>query len=103
MRDVDDLIDGVSTLTHLHFYLSPAHGPRGTQANQCIYVYRFHPTDGSMVLLNKFGDKSEVMNPAFSRFHPRLDVVCKYIIYALKDYATTQAFICLTVSHTTYR
>lgn len=52
-----------------------AHGPRGTEANQCIYVYRFHPTDGSMVLLNKFGDKSEVMNPAFARFHPRLDVV----------------------------
>ncbi|KAI2501527.1 lactonase [Fragilaria crotonensis] len=51
------------------------HGPRGTQAKQCIYVFRFHPSDGSMLLLNKFGNKEDVMNPAFSRFHPKLDVV----------------------------
>ena len=60
------------------FFLSfSAHGPRGTQAKQCIYVFRFHPSDGSMLLLNKFGNKEDVMNPAFSRFHPKLDVVCK--------------------------
>mmetsp|Transcript_20524 Transcript_20524/g.28551 ORF Transcript_20524/g.28551 Transcript_20524/m.28551 type:complete len:515 (+) Transcript_20524:204-1748(+) len=52
-----------------------AHGPRGTEASKCLYVYRFHPTDGSMVLCNIDGDKNEVMNPAFSRYHPSLNVV----------------------------
>eukprot|EP00557_Chaetoceros_sp_GSL56_P007591 CAMPEP_0176499530 /NCGR_PEP_ID=MMETSP0200_2-20121128/12979_1 /TAXON_ID=947934 /ORGANISM="Chaetoceros sp., Strain GSL56" /LENGTH=499 /DNA_ID=CAMNT_0017897961 /DNA_START=246 /DNA_END=1745 /DNA_ORIENTATION=+ len=52
-----------------------AHGPRGTKASHCLYVYRFHPTDGSMVLLNIAGDSKEVVNPAFSRFHPRLNVL----------------------------
>lgn len=52
-----------------------AHGPRGTQAKHSIYVYRFHPSDGSMCLLNVFGDPKQVMNPAFSRLHPRLNVV----------------------------
>mmetsp|Transcript_7279 Transcript_7279/g.15231 ORF Transcript_7279/g.15231 Transcript_7279/m.15231 type:complete len:542 (-) Transcript_7279:185-1810(-) len=52
-----------------------AHGPRGTQGKQSVYVYRFHPSDGSMVLLNITGDPKDVINPAFSRFHPRLNVV----------------------------
>jgi len=52
-----------------------AHGPRGTEASSSIYVYRFHPSDGSMVLLNVSGDPDEVMNPAFTRLHPRFDVV----------------------------
>jgi 6-phosphogluconolactonase (cycloisomerase 2 family) len=52
-----------------------AHGPRGTEAKHSIYVYRFNPSDGSMCLLNIFGDPSQVINPAFSRFHPRLNVV----------------------------
>jgi 6-phosphogluconolactonase len=39
-------------------------------------VYRFHPSDGSLTLLNIQGDPKEGMvNPAFSRFHPRLNVV----------------------------
>lgn len=38
-------------------------------------MYRFHPSDGSLVLLNVAGAPLEVMNPAFSRFHPRLNVV----------------------------
>ena len=52
-----------------------AHGPRGSQAQHPIYVYRFHPSDGSLVLLNIQGDPKEVVNPAFSRYHPYLNVV----------------------------
>ena len=52
-----------------------AHGPRGTQANSSLFVYRFFPSDGSLVLLNIQGDAKTVMNPAFSRYHPRLNVV----------------------------
>jgi len=52
-----------------------AHGPRGTEAKNCVYVYRFHPSDGSLVLLNVQGDGESVINPAFSRHHPRLNVV----------------------------
>eukprot|EP00567_Pseudictyota_dubia_P009467 CAMPEP_0197441044 /NCGR_PEP_ID=MMETSP1175-20131217/7409_1 /TAXON_ID=1003142 /ORGANISM="Triceratium dubium, Strain CCMP147" /LENGTH=535 /DNA_ID=CAMNT_0042971267 /DNA_START=64 /DNA_END=1671 /DNA_ORIENTATION=- len=52
-----------------------AHGPRGKEATKSVHIYRFHPSDGSMVLLNKTGDRKEVMNPAFSRYHPRLNVV----------------------------
>ncbi|GAX24509.1 hypothetical protein FisN_18Lh061 [Fistulifera solaris] len=52
-----------------------AHGPRGSPAKKPIYVYRFHSNDGSLVLLNIQGDASQVVNPAFSRYHPRLNVV----------------------------
>jgi len=52
-----------------------AHGPRGTEAKKSLYVYRFHPSDGSLVLLNVQGDADSVINPAFSRHHPRLNVV----------------------------
>lgn len=52
-----------------------AHGPRGTAATKSIYVYRFHPSDGSLVLLNVTGDPTLVVNPAFARYHPRLNVV----------------------------
>jgi 6-phosphogluconolactonase len=38
-------------------------------------VYRFHPSDGQLVLLNILGDAAELPNPAFSRYHPRLNVV----------------------------
>ena len=38
-------------------------------------MYKFHPADGQMVLLNIAGDADEVINPAFSRFHPRYVVV----------------------------
>lgn len=63
--------------------IDKAHGPRGIQARMPIYVFRFHPNDGSMVLLNICGkDKltsasavAPLINPAFSRFHPRLNVV----------------------------
>ena len=52
-----------------------AHGPRGTEASQSLYVYRFYPSDGSLVLLNIQGSAAEVPNPAFTRYHPRLNVV----------------------------
>lgn len=58
-----------------YYSLFTAHGPRGTQAKNSIYVYRFYPSDGSLVLLNVQGDATTVMNPAFSRYHPRLNVV----------------------------
>jgi 6-phosphogluconolactonase len=51
-----------------------AHGPRGTQAKHPLYVYRFQP-DGSLVLLNVLQGSKELVNPAFSRHHPRLNVV----------------------------
>jgi 6-phosphogluconolactonase len=52
-----------------------AHGPRGTEAKNSLHVYSFHPSDGSLVLLNVTGDPNDVINPAFSRFHPKLNVV----------------------------
>ena len=47
-----------------------AHGPRGHIAKHTLRVYRFH-TDGSLVLLHVSGEGTKVVNPAFSRFHPR--------------------------------
>ncbi len=38
-------------------------------------MYRFYPTDGYLVLLNIQGDAKTVTNPAFSRYHPRMNVV----------------------------
>ncbi|KAL3942864.1 MAG: hypothetical protein SGBAC_003028 [Bacillariaceae sp.] len=56
-------------------FSSLAHGPRGTEAKQSLYVYRFNPSDGSLLLLNIQGDPKAVMNPAFSRYHPQKNVV----------------------------
>lgn len=77
-----------------------AHGPRGTEATSSIYVYRFDPSDGSLVLLNARG--GGVTNPAFSRHHPRLNVVytctedChengKIIAYKLRSDGTLEQF-----------
>lgn len=54
-----------------------AHGPRGTESKHPLYVYRFHPADGSMVLLHVLDRKecNVVVNPAFSRVHAALDVL----------------------------
>jgi len=52
-----------------------AHGPRGTTAQHPVAVYRFHPHDGSLVLLNLTGSPETTVNPAFSRHHPYLNVV----------------------------
>ena len=60
-----------------------AHGPRGTEAKHSIHVYRFHPHDGSMLLLNAHGKRDRLENPAFTVHHPRLPVVytCTENIY----------------------
>lgn len=50
-----------------------AHGPRGSQAKRSLYTFRIDPDDGQMVLLCV--SKEEVMNPAFSRFHPSKNVL----------------------------
>ena len=47
-----------------------AHGPRGHGAKHTLRVYKF-VHDGSLVLWHIAGDSSRVINPAFSRFHPR--------------------------------
>ena len=47
-----------------------AHGPRGSIGKHTLRVYRFLP-DGSLVLLHIAGEGDRVVNPAFSRFHPR--------------------------------
>jgi 6-phosphogluconolactonase len=47
-----------------------AHGPRGRYAKHTLRTYRFHD-DGSLVLLYVGGEGKNVINPAFSRFHPR--------------------------------
>jgi len=74
----DEVGDGSDTLFFVTSYSDfdkVAHGPRGKRAAQSVHIFRFYPTDGSMVLLNKTGDPREVVNPAFSCFHPRLNVV----------------------------
>jgi len=50
-----------------------AHGPRGTQAQHSLHVYRFNRANGSMVLMHVVTDK--IMNAAFTRFHPRKNIV----------------------------
>lgn len=52
-----------------------AHQPHGTIAPHSFYVFEFNSSDGSMTLLNAVGDTRDVVNPAFSRFHPRLNVM----------------------------
>eukprot|EP00440_Ansanella_granifera_P051205 gb/GFBE01055505.1/.p1 GENE.gb/GFBE01055505.1/~~gb/GFBE01055505.1/.p1 ORF type:complete len:519 (+),score=94.67 gb/GFBE01055505.1/:1-1557(+) len=51
-----------------------AHGPRGTEAKRSLYTYRLDQNDGEMILLSVTQDES-VMNPAFSRFHPRRNIL----------------------------
>jgi len=50
-----------------------AHGPKGTQAARSLYTFYMDPSDGQMVLLSVA--EEPVMNPAFSRFHPRRNVL----------------------------
>lgn len=74
-NDNDAVSDQLFFVTSYTNFDKLAHGPRGTQAKHSLYVYRFHPADGSLTLLNVQGNPNEVINPAFSRFHPRLNVV----------------------------
>lgn len=48
-----------------------AHGPRGHAGKYTLRVYRFYANDGGLVLLHINGEAENVINPAFSRFHPR--------------------------------
>lgn len=48
-----------------------AHGPRGHAARHTLRVYQFDAAASSLVLLHVAGEASAVINPAFSRFHPR--------------------------------
>ena len=48
-----------------------AHGPRGHAGKYTLRVYRFFANDGALVLLHINGEAENVINPAFSRFHPR--------------------------------
>ena len=48
-----------------------AHGPRGHAGKYTLRVYRFYANDGGLVLLHVNGEAENVINPAFSRFHPR--------------------------------
>lgn len=50
-----------------------AHGPKGTEAKMCLYTFRLNADNGQMTLVSV--SKEPVMNPAFSRFHPRKNVL----------------------------
>jgi len=50
-----------------------AHGPRGKEAKRSLHTYRLDGSDGQMTLLSVTQD--QVMNPAFSRVHPRKNVM----------------------------
>lgn len=50
-----------------------AHGPRGTESANSLYTFRMDPSDGQMVLLSKTVEP--VMNSAFSRFHPKKNIL----------------------------
>eukprot|EP00985_Skeletonema_marinoi_P017395 scaffold9513_cov153-Skeletonema_marinoi.AAC.10 len=52
-----------------------AHGPRGHAGKYTLRVYKFFANDGALVLLHINGEGTNVINPAFSRFHPFLNVV----------------------------
>mmetsp|Transcript_6569 Transcript_6569/g.16262 ORF Transcript_6569/g.16262 Transcript_6569/m.16262 type:complete len:527 (+) Transcript_6569:50-1630(+) len=51
-----------------------AHGPRGTEATRSMRSYRLNISDGSLTLLSVTGEGA-IHNPAFSRCHPKLNVI----------------------------
>lgn len=69
-EEIDQQLFFVTSYSNFH---NLAHGPRGSQAKHTLRTYKFQ-SDGSLVLLNISGEGSHVLNPAFSRFHPRLNV-----------------------------
>jgi len=50
-----------------------AHGPRGQQAKHSMTTFRLNPNDGSLHKL--FAGEPQVTNPAFLRWHPRVNVL----------------------------
>lgn len=73
---VDDDVDQhqLFVVTSYSDFDKLAHGPRGSHAKHTLRTYKFQD-DGSLVLLHIAGEGRDVLNPAFSRFHPRLNVV----------------------------
>eukprot|EP00933_Yihiella_yeosuensis_P063165 TRINITY_DN66259_c0_g1_i1.p1 TRINITY_DN66259_c0_g1~~TRINITY_DN66259_c0_g1_i1.p1 ORF type:complete len:508 (+),score=72.49 TRINITY_DN66259_c0_g1_i1:141-1526(+) len=51
-----------------------AHGPKGKQAQRSLYTYQLNQEDGELLLVSVTADEN-VMNPAFSRFHPRRNIL----------------------------
>ena len=51
-----------------------AHGPRGTEAARAVRTYRLNIIDGSLTLLSMVAEGA-IHNPAFSRAHPKLNVM----------------------------
>lgn len=51
-----------------------AHGPRGTEATRAVRTYRLNIVDGSLTLLSMVAEGA-IHNPAFSRVHPKLNVM----------------------------
>jgi len=51
-----------------------AHGPRGEEASRGVRTYRLSIADGTLTLLSAVPE-GFMHNPAFSRFHPSLNVV----------------------------
>eukprot|EP01052_Picozoa_sp_SAG31_P053889 SAG31_NODE_14044_length_830_cov_1.190150_2_plen_90_part_00 len=55
-----------------------AHLPRGTEAKYSVWSYRLNVEDGTLMLLSVLPDVAPgraLMNPAFSRCHPNLNVL----------------------------
>ncbi|CAE7826120.1 pgl [Symbiodinium microadriaticum] len=50
-----------------------AHGPRGKEAKKSLYTFWMDTSDGQLVLLSVV--QEDCMNPAFSRWHPRKNVM----------------------------
>lgn len=73
-RGVDEIDQQLFFVTSYSDFDKLAHGPRGHAGKHTLRVYRFL-ADGSLVLLHISGEGSKLINPAFSRFHPRLNVV----------------------------
>jgi len=74
-EEFGEAIDDLFLITSYSDHDRLAHGPRGKESVNPLSVYRFNSSDGSMVLVNLVGDKSKMVNPAFSRFHPKLSVI----------------------------
>lgn len=75
-----------------------AHQPKGTPAKYGIYVFRLDPAKGTLTLFSVSEDE-ECDNPAFIRYHPKLQV-----LYACtEDINENGKVLCYAVSPSTGR
>lgn len=73
-----------------------AHQPKGTPAKFGMYVFRLDPMKGTMTLFSVCEDE-ECLNPAFIRYHPKLQMV-----YACtEDINQNGKILCYAVSPST--